>query len=136
MHRENPEIESREAALDVLLVEDSEMVRREIERALRSLPSVQEVIPCAGVGEARQRLGERSFDVWVLDFRLDDGTALDLVQDRGSAEVVVVTAEPTAGIRERCRAAGVAHFLDKAEGLAGLEEALSPAEPGRRRGAG
>lgn len=114
--------------MNVLLVEDSELVRREIERLLRFMPEVSDVVSCASVEAARGLLLDTVFDLWVLDFQLGDGTALDLLAERGEAVVVVVTAHPTPGIRERCLRAGAAHFLDKAEGLAGLKEALAGRE--------
>jgi DNA-binding NarL/FixJ family response regulator len=67
--------------VNVLLVEDSEVVRREIARMIGKSPAVDEIMPAATVAEARERLTERDFDAWVLDFELGDGTALELLDD-------------------------------------------------------
>lgn len=106
-------------------MEDSELVRREIERLLRTTPGVTEIASCGSVASARELLADGSYDAWVLDFHLGDGTALDLLDERDEARVVVVTAQPTEGVRERCLGAGVDRFIDKADGMAVLGEALT-----------
>lgn len=105
--------------MDILYVEDSDPVRREIEALLRDLPGVDEVASRQGVAAARRTLRDEPYDVWILDFQLEDGTALDLLEDRreaagpSSTRVVVLTNHATRLVRDRCLEAGADHFFDK-----------------------
>lgn len=109
--------------MNILFVEDSEAVRREIEAQLRELPVVDEVVSRAGVEDARRSLEGEAFDLWVLDFQLEDGTALDLLKDRSLApgsprsNVIVLTNHATPLVRDRCLQAGADHFFDKTNDL-------------------
>lgn len=117
--------------VDILLVEDSEFVRREIVALLEELPVVDEVVQRPGIAEAREALEERDFGLWVLDFQLEDGTALDLLRERRRAsepersEVMIVTNHATPLVRNRCLQAGADHFFDK---TAELDEMLAVVE--------
>lgn len=108
--------------MDVLIVEDSDVVRQELTTLLRELPVVDRIVARAGVEEALAVLENGTFALWVLDFQLPDGTAVDLLEARGSdpvrspGDVVVVTAHATPMIRTRCLRAGADYFFDKAGG--------------------
>lgn len=116
--------------MNVLLVEDSEVVRREVARMLGESRTVEEVTLAAGVAEARERLTEREFDAWVLDFELGDGTALELLDDLVAGEfddppvVAVLTNHASPLLRERCLEAGADLFFPKSTGLNELVETL------------
>lgn len=121
--------------MDVLLVEDSEVVREEVEAGLSDISAVRQVRARSSVQEAREALEERRFDVWVLDFQLSDGTAIDLLEERrddpelSRAKVIVVTAHATPVVRKRCLETGADYFFDKASGvddLAAAVESLAP----------
>lgn len=117
--------------MDVLIVEDSDVVRQELARLLRELPVVDRIVARAGVEEALAVLEDEPFALWVLDFQLMDGTAVDLLEVRGSDRirsprwVVVVTAHATPTIRKRCLRAGADYFFDKA---GGIDELVSTVE--------
>lgn len=119
--------------LEILLAEDSGVVREHLGRLLESAPGVTAVVTAASLEEARELLNRRSFDMWVLDFQLGDGTALELMRSRPrSAEpipVVLVTSHVSGRIRELCLEAGADVFLDKWEAagrLPTLVERLRP----------
>lgn len=122
--------------MNVLLVEDSDVVRAELEALLLGLSGIERVTPTAGVEAARAALEHGAFGLWVLDFRLADGTALDLLADLPDGPaVLVVTAHPTPSLRRRCLRSGADRVLDKAGGgreLAAAVDALcgSRADPG------
>lgn len=117
--------------MDVLIVEDSEVVREEIAAALTELAGVNRVIARSGLGEAREALDEQDFDVWVLDFQLPDGTAIELLEERQNdpelshTRVVVATAHATPVVRKRCLEAGADCFFDKASGANELAPAVA-----------
>jgi DNA-binding NarL/FixJ family response regulator len=60
-----------------LVLEDDEIVRRALVRALGRFGKVDAVGTCAA---ARMAIRARNFDAAVLDVRLPDGTGLDLVE--------------------------------------------------------
>lgn len=105
--------------MDVLVVEDSELLRDELEQLLVASPAVDRVLAASGVAEARDRIRADAFDVWVLDFQLGDGTAIDLLADldargpRSRPFVAVVTNYSSPFLGERCIEAGADRFFDK-----------------------
>lgn len=119
--------------MDILLVEDSDIVRREIESLLRSLPQVIDVTGKRSVSEARAAIDNGSYDIWILDFELGDGTAIDLLevcsQDGTSSHptIVVVTNHATPEVRARCLRAGADLFFDKSNELDELASAVEAA---------
>lgn len=116
--------------MDILLVEDSDVVRKEVSALLRELPAVKDVDARADVRAAREALAGRTFDLWVLDFQLGDGTAVDLLEDRRRTAassrpgVVVVSNHANRVVRERCLEAGADHFFDKGADLDRMVDAV------------
>lgn len=125
----------RPHGLRVLLVEDSPAVRGQLREALEGFRPVRSVTTAASVAEARDRLAGDEFDVGVLDLRLGDGTALELLaQRRGDTVppvVAVVTQHPSARIREACLDRGADCFFEKANAIAELKDMLLRARAGR-----
>lgn len=119
-------------------MEDSDLVRDELERLVRELPGVRRVAAVAGVAEALRELAGAEFDTWLLDFDLGDGTALELLEERpGDGEgdgpvVFVVTNHASSSLRERCLAAGADGFFDKSAGLDEMLVDLAGRAPGAR----
>lgn len=112
-------LEMRASYVKVLLVEDSPVVRDEVRKMLEQDRAVTGIRAVPTVEAAREELEGDGFDVWLLDFRLPDGTALDLLGLREAVpsrprEVVVMSNYATQLVRRRCLEAGADHFLDKA----------------------
>ncbi len=63
----------------ILLVDDEEKILKTLGRALRD--DGHEVITASNGGEAARRLGDRSFDLLVIDFLMPDKTGLDVIRD-------------------------------------------------------
>ena len=116
-------------------MEDSDVVRREFERLIADLSGVDRVVAAEGTAAAGREIGRDSFDAWVLDFDLGDGTALDLIEslaDHPPADrpaVFVVTNHASPALRERCLEAGADRFFDKSGDLDALFAALEDAFP-------
>lgn len=118
--------------VNVLLVEDFDVVRPEMEALLAGLPAVDRIVSAAGVAEAEEAIAEAAFDAWVLDYDLGDGTAADLIESLAGETagdrpaVFVVTNHASPALCRRCLAAGADGFYDKAtdldEMLTALEE--------------
>lgn len=120
--------------LEVLLVEDSEAFRAEFVRILTASPAVGRIDTAASVESARARIGQGDYDVWVLDFQLPDGTALDLLEARdghpGARErVVVATNHTDPAIRRACLEAGADLFIYKLDALVRLQTLLPSLRP-------
>ena len=121
--------------MDVLLVEDSDVVRREFERLIAGLAVVDRVVAAEGAAVAGREIERDTFDAWVLDFDLGDGTALDLIEslpgDSGAhrPSVFVVTNHGSPALRERCLDAGADRFFDKSGDLDALFAALEDTFP-------
>lgn len=115
--------DQRRRGIQILLVEDSRVVREELARHLRTTEGVAEVIAVDGVRSARAALRTDDFDICVVDFHLPDGTALDILREssrsfreRGTV-VAVLTSSPSSVLRTRCLRAGADHFFAKPDDL-------------------
>jgi signal transduction histidine kinase len=106
--------------LEILLVEDNPrhagLIRDELEI---ELPEVN-VTVAQGVGEARQVLGERRFDLVILDFRLPDGDGLEILRqlkaDDRREPVVFVTTSSSTAIAVEAMKIGAEDYIVKDEG--------------------
>lgn len=117
--------------MNILLAEDSKLLRTEIARELGAIAGVEGVVAVASVAEARRVLAEQEFDAAVLDFDLGDGNALDLLAERASllrkpgAVAVVLTVRASTVLRNRCLAAGADHFFGKLDDWDMIRAAIS-----------
>ena len=69
--------------LRVLVVDDDRVDRMALEDAVGRQHLPYDVAMAASVQEAIERLGETDYDVVLLDFRLTDGTGLDVLDHLG-----------------------------------------------------
>lgn len=121
--------------LKVLLVDDSPVVRRELAACLLALSNVAEVRTSDSVAGARRQLSDARFHLWIVDFQLGDGTALELLPpvismaEGHRPRVLVISNHTMPSIRERCLEAGADGFFDKSSQidaiLASVEEIAS-----------
>jgi two-component system, OmpR family, response regulator len=102
-------------APNILVVEDESVTRAFIAATLREIGAVP--TPASSLGEARLALGERSFDLLVVDRMLPDGSGLDWVAElRCSGEttaVLVLTALREVPERVKGLEAGADDYLGK-----------------------
>lgn len=113
-------------------MEDSPLVRDEVRKLLLETPAVTEVRALDTLEAARQELARDAFGYWLLDFKLPDGTALDLLELRDAdaavpREVTVMSNYATELVRRRCLEAGADHFLDKASDFGALTDLVAAA---------
>ena len=101
----------------VLIVEDEACIRGTLSE-LFDVPA-NETVAAATLGEARQALAERAFDLIVTDLRLGDRRdgGLQVLGASGllspDAPVIVLTAHPDVGNRLASARLGATHFLEK-----------------------
>lgn len=116
--------------MNILLAEDSALLRKEIERALDEIAGVKRIVLTSSVAETREAVSGEAFDLLVLDFALGDGTALDLLNDPpaslagGLPPVIILTIHASTALFERCLEAGASHCFDKTAEWDGLLEVI------------
>ena len=103
---------------DILVVDDSKVMRDMISACLRPDPSL--VITHAASGlEAIERLSLKRFDLLVLDLNMPDIGGLEVVEFVRSQDklktlpILIVTTRSDDGSRERVLAAGASKYLTK-----------------------
>jgi len=102
----------------VLLADDEEKILKRLGRALRE--EGHDVVECANAQEAQQRLGERAFDLCVVDNMMPGRTGLELIRDviaplpdTERPQVVMMTAHGSTQIVREAFKLGVMDFLEK-----------------------
>jgi len=101
----------------VMIVDDHERVRRELESSLARCSLVEVVGATGCADEAARWLGERRPDVILLDVKRDDGGGLDLCRrlsgNGHGCAVLVLTSYLTGEDWREAREAGAADYLLK-----------------------
>ncbi|HEY3121762.1 MAG TPA: sigma-54 dependent transcriptional regulator [Vicinamibacteria bacterium] len=101
----------------VLLVDDEEKILKALGRALRD--DGHECVATASAREAQRLLGERPFDVFVVDNVMPEKSGLDLVRDlaavpeRERPQVVMMTAHATVENAIEAMKLGASDYLQK-----------------------
>ena len=103
--------------LRVMIVDDHEVVRRELAAALGRCPAVDMVGATGGAEEAALWVSERRPDVVLLDVKRDDGGGLDLCRRLSGnghrCAVVILTSYLSGDDWRDAREAGAADYLLK-----------------------
>jgi two-component system chemotaxis response regulator CheY len=103
---------------EVLVVDDSKVMREMIEACLRALEGLQFTHAASGL-EAIEKLSLKPFDLVVLDLNMPDIGGVEVVefvrsQDRLRAlPILIVTTRGDEGSRTRVMAAGASSFMTK-----------------------
>ena len=112
--------------ISLLLVDDEEAFRRLAGNELAH--AGYRVTTAANLAEAREILGQQSFDIALLDVRMPDGTGLDLlagIKERSPAtQVVMLTGHATVEDAIRAMKDGALDFLTKPFRFEELEAVL------------
>ena len=111
----------------VLIVDDEEVVRKGISRALvnRNIHATEAL----NGKEALARLQTRSFDLVLLDIKMEDMDGIEALQqirrDDPEANVVMITGYPTIATAVHCTKLGALDYLTKPFSLDDLDAALN-----------
>ena len=119
--------------LNVLLLDDEPLLRRQLTAALERLGA--DVVAADCLGAARRLAAEMSFDFALLDVNLPDGLGPDLVRDKvfpASTGVVVMTAEGAVGGAVEAMKLGALDYLTKPFEPAALALVLTRARQTRQ----
>jgi DNA-binding NtrC family response regulator len=102
----------------ILLADDEEKILKRLGRALRD--EGHEVVEATTIRDAQRHLGERSFDLFVVDNLMPDMTGLELIRDMAHTtppgerpQIVMMTAHGSTQIVREAFKLGVEDFLEK-----------------------
>jgi DNA-binding NtrC family response regulator len=102
----------------ILLADDEEKILKRLGRALRD--EGHEVIEATTIRDAQRHLGERAFDLLVVDNLMPDMTGLELIRDMSQTmapaerpQIVMMTAHGSTQIVREAFKLGVEDFLEK-----------------------
>lgn len=103
--------------MNILLVDDDEVDRLAIERALRSAGLEAKLEEVETVSAARSALAQREFDCVLLDYQLPEGDGLDVLRSVRSAgldtPVIILTGHGDEQTAVELMKAGAADYLPK-----------------------
>lgn len=104
-------------AMNVLIADDSALVRERLRTMLEEVPGVQLIREAANVEETIAALQAVKPDVTILDIKMPGGSGIELLrhakQTGASPVVIMLTSFATPEYRAVCLAAGADFFLDK-----------------------
>jgi len=111
--------------MEILVVDDSKVMREMVIACLRGLPGAQFAQAGSGL-EAIERLSLSTFDLVFLDLNMPDIGGLEVIQfireqdGLKSLPIVIVTTRGDEDSRARCLAAGATRFMTKPFDPAGI----------------
>jgi DNA-binding NtrC family response regulator len=113
----------------VLVVDDDEAVCRIVDRMLSG--DAYEVRASNSVAAALKLIEQESFDVYVLDYKLPDGSGLDVAgrirEKRGSASIILMSGYDPSAVALRAGQLQITEFLQKPFSRETLCEAVKKA---------
>jgi DNA-binding NarL/FixJ family response regulator len=121
-----------ERTYSVYLVDDSAPVRERLKELLGLDPAVRIVGEAESADGAIRGIAATRPDFAVLDYRLGDGTGLDvlctLADAAGDTVFIVLTNHADAHVRAACTRAGARFFLDKSREFGRLRGIIAGAD--------
>lgn len=116
-------------SLRLVLVDDSESVRRRLADASTRIPGMELVAEAGTIQQALHDIRELRPDAVVLDIQMPDGSGVGLLEmlagDMPATVFIMFTSHDLPRYREHCRRAGARLFFPKATGFADLLESLA-----------
>ncbi|MBI1355018.1 MAG: response regulator [Acidobacteria bacterium] len=123
--------------INVLIVDDSSVMRKIVERSLRqaSKETIDEVIEAGDGGEAIEKLAQKSVQVVFSDINMPNVSGLDFLRrlketKQASTPVIMVTTEGGEKTVLEAISLGAKGFIKKPFTAAQMEAALAKALPG------
>jgi DNA-binding NtrC family response regulator len=100
---------------NVLVVDDDVALCRIVHRMLSDEQDT--VQTCHSVADALQAIEQKAFDVYVLDYKLPDGSGLDVaerIQSKwGPSPIVLISGYDRSVVALRAESLGISDFLEK-----------------------
>lgn len=114
-------------SVDTLIVDDHPVTRLGIRALLRELPELRVVGEAQSLAEAREWFERAPPQLALVDFKLRDGSGLDLIREqrrRTSTRFVVLTMFGSGEVEAAARAAGAQAFVAKESGSGQLARVI------------
>lgn len=103
-------------SIQALIVEDHSLVRQGVLRLLLDEWPRCAILECGSYQEALRLISQRDWDFVLLDYRLPDGSGLDLVAKAYRPQrVLIISAESGQELMHAARDAGCGGFVAKSE---------------------
>lgn len=77
--------------LEILVLEDTSITQHLIDKALSDSEIEIEITYCENVAESLAQMNNKKFDLALLDYYVEDGTALDVIENNTDTPCVVLT---------------------------------------------
>ncbi|MFC1975367.1 GAF domain-containing protein [Chloroflexota bacterium] len=97
----------------ILLVEDNKIVQKAFAGLVKQKNLPYDYVVAGSIAETRQVLINNQFDVALLDYLLDDGTAFDLFADMGDTPIIIVTGSGDEATAVEAMKAGALDYVIK-----------------------
>jgi two-component system OmpR family response regulator len=102
--------------MKILVVEDSERVRRSLVLLISQLCGNCEIVEYDNIAEAKETLNYNRFDLAIFDLNLPDGSGIGLIEHAKKVEettVIIFSNTNSDYIRSKCKTLGADYFFDK-----------------------
>lgn len=107
----------RKSAMDVVVIDDSEIIRTRLTELLSSLEDVQVIGEAENALDGTRIVREMAPEVVILDIKMPLGSGLDVLRNISKSnpetKVIVLTNYPYEQYRTKCRELGARYFFDK-----------------------
>ncbi len=115
--------------LQVLLVEDSPVIREAVVELVESSGQARVAYATDSESAAVEELNSRPYDVFIVDLRLREGSGFGVLRAlrdaRPEALTIVLTNYTSEAIRKRCAELGVRWFFDKSSEFEGIVDLIA-----------
>ena len=119
------------SAPKVLVVDDNEAILEFMVEVFTSWgpfgATPCDVVTATGVKDARDKLGQLSFDLIILDVEMGDGSGLDVLEFLRNEEIdtptIIISADDPPELRKKALELGARSFLRKGDGVESLVRA-------------
>lgn len=112
-----PLSEKGNIGLNVMIVDDSEILRERLRSILSEIRRVEVIGEAQDAVKAKEMLKRITPDVLILDIRMPKGSGMDILamvkEEKPKVKVIVLTNYPYPQYRKRCMDLGAEYFLDK-----------------------
>ena len=103
--------------MKVLVVDDSALLRERLISMISELPGITAIGQAQDAPEALNSVEELHPDVVILDFRLSDGSGIEILKkmkkNNSAAVAIMFTNYPYPQYRKKCQEAGADFFFNK-----------------------
>ena len=122
------EILEKKAAMRLLIVDDSEIVRERLKTMLSEVPMMETIGQAKDQKEAIELVGKLNPDVVIVDIQMPGGSGINLLREvkkrKKPPQLIVLTNQSYPQYRRKCMEAGANFFFDKSTEFDKVAEVL------------